>query len=204
MCTQSEHTIPPSYIHRRRRRFAIVSCSMAGCHIDASASHPLDSASASKRLTSAYCSPIASCPLTPHLPFPVCLLKASPPVCLLFASWLSRRPCCCSVAESALQLCLNLFLASWLSQLATPHLSHRRRLSSSGRVTATGCVVARCRMEMGIDASPVSIWGSPLPYGDSSQMDPRYHTGIPIWERGLPYPHMGTGITVSIWGLKNL
>jgi len=21
-------------------------------------------------------------------------------------------------------------------------------------------------------------------------MDPRYHTGIPIWERGLPYPHM--------------
>jgi len=33
---------------------AVVSCSMAGCHIDASASHPLDSASASKRLTSAY------------------------------------------------------------------------------------------------------------------------------------------------------
>ena len=32
----------------------VVSCLMAGCCIDASASHPLDSASASKRLTSAY------------------------------------------------------------------------------------------------------------------------------------------------------
>ena len=68
-------------------------------------------------------------------------------------------------------------------------------------------------MEMGIDVSPVSnIWGSPLPYGDSTQMDPRYHTGIPIWERGLPYPHMEKVnhhfhmgieqfmIPVSIWG----
>jgi hypothetical protein len=52
----------------------VVSCSMAGCRIDASASHPLDSASASKRSTSAYQGPIASCPLTPHLMFPVCLL----------------------------------------------------------------------------------------------------------------------------------
>jgi hypothetical protein len=59
---------------------------------------------------------------------------------------------------------------------------------------------------------PVSIWGSPLPYGDSTQMDPHYHTGIPIWERGLPYPHMEMVnhhfhmgiekfvIPVSIWG----
>ena len=33
---------------------AVVSCSTAGCRVDASASHPLDSASASKRATSAY------------------------------------------------------------------------------------------------------------------------------------------------------
>ena len=86
---------------------AIVSCSMAGCHIDASASHPLDSASASKRLTSAYWGPITSCPLTPHLPFPVCLLKASPPICLLFAGLLS---CCLLLRVSASRL---LSLCSW-------------------------------------------------------------------------------------------
>ena len=33
---------------------AVVSCSTAGCCVDASASHPLDSASASKCATSAY------------------------------------------------------------------------------------------------------------------------------------------------------
>ena len=33
---------------------AVVSHSTAGCHVDASDSHPLDSASASKRATSAY------------------------------------------------------------------------------------------------------------------------------------------------------
>jgi hypothetical protein len=33
---------------------AVVSCSTAGCRVDTSASHPLDSASASKRATSAY------------------------------------------------------------------------------------------------------------------------------------------------------
>jgi hypothetical protein len=85
---------------------------------------------------------------------PVCLLHASPPVYLLFASWLSRRPWC--RATSASRLCLNLFFAIWLSQLARPHLSHRRRLSSSSRLClamrhlristrcrlTTGCVVA--------------------------------------------------------------
>ena len=85
---------------------------------------------------------------------PICLLHASPPVYLLFASWLSRRPCCC--AASASQLCLDLFFAIWLSQLARPHLLCRRRLSSSSRLClamrrlrlsmrrhlTTGCVVA--------------------------------------------------------------
>jgi hypothetical protein len=42
---------------------------MAGCRVDASASHPLDSASASKRATLAYQGPAASCLLAPLLPF---------------------------------------------------------------------------------------------------------------------------------------
>jgi hypothetical protein len=49
-------------------------------------------------------------------------------------------------------------------------------------------------------------------HADGVPMDPRYHTGIPIWERGLTYPHiemvnhrfhMGIEkfmIPVSIWG----
>jgi hypothetical protein len=48
---------------------AVVSCSTAGCRVDASASDPLDSASASKRSTSADQGPIASCPLAPLLSF---------------------------------------------------------------------------------------------------------------------------------------
>jgi hypothetical protein len=96
----------------------------------------------------------ASCPLMPPLPF---VLYASPPICLLFASWLSRRPCCGAAADSASRLCLDLFFAIWLLQLTTPHLSRRRRLSSSSRLCLatrrlrlstrrrliTGCVVAR-------------------------------------------------------------
>ena len=107
----------------------------------------------------------ASCPLGAPLPLvcdaspPICLLYAYPPVCLLFASWLSRRrcPCCRTAADSASQLCLDLFFAIWLLQLATPHLSRHRRLSSSSRLCLvtcslrlstrchliTGCVVAR-------------------------------------------------------------
>ena len=98
----------------------------------------------------------ASCPLTPPLPF---VLYASPPICLLFASWLSRRSCCRAAADSASRLCLDLFLAIWLLQLPTPHLSRRRCLSSSSRLCLatrrlrlltrprliTGCVVARCQ-----------------------------------------------------------
>ena len=88
---------------------------------------------------------------------PICLLYASPPVSLLFASWLSRRPCCRAAADSASRLCLDLFFAIWLSQLATPHLSFRRHLSflsrlclatcrlrlSMSRRLITGCVFAR-------------------------------------------------------------
>jgi hypothetical protein len=66
-------------------------------------------------------------------------------------------------------------------------------------------------MDLGI---PIWERGSPFPYGDSTQMDPRYHTGIPIWERGLTYPHMemvnlrfhmgieNFMIPVSIWGSR--
>jgi len=68
------------------------------------------------------------------------------------------------------------------------------------------------RMESGIDASPFPYGDCPLPYRDSTQIDPPYHTGIPIWERGLTYPHlemvnhhfhMGIEkfwLPVSIWG----
>jgi hypothetical protein len=62
------------------------------------------------------------------------LLDPLPPVCLLFASWLSRCPCCRAAADSTSRLCLDLFFAIWLLQLATPHLSCRRHLSSSSRL----------------------------------------------------------------------
>jgi hypothetical protein len=65
----------------------VVSRSMAGCRIDASASHPLDSASASKRSTLAYQGPNASCLLTPLIPFASC----TPP--LPFASCLPAGCC---------------------------------------------------------------------------------------------------------------
>jgi len=69
-------------------------------------------------------------------------------------------------------------------------------------------------METGIDASSFPYGDCPLPYGygDSTQMDPRYQTGILIWERGLTYPHMEMvnhrfhmgiekfWLLVSIWG----
>ena len=45
------------------------------------------------------------------------------------------------------------------------------------------------RTETGIDASPFPYRDCPLPNGDSTEMDLRYHTGIPIWERGLTHPH---------------
>ncbi len=75
----------------------------------------------------------------------------------------------------------------------------------------------------------IPIWksGSPFLYGDPTHMDPRYHTGFLIWERGHRF-HMGIWhkwipitirgsrygdrdrhipiwkwlITVSIWGLR--
>ncbi len=100
-----------------------------------------------------------SCLMSADASPPVCLLYASPPICLLFASWLSHCPCCRAAADSTLQLCLNLFFAMWLSQLAMPNLKRRHRLSSSSRLCLvmrrlrlsthrrliTGCVVARRR-----------------------------------------------------------
>jgi hypothetical protein len=52
---------------------------------------------------------------------------------------LSRRHCCRTAAAAASLLCLDLFFAIWLSQLARPHLSRRHRLSSSSRL----CLVMR-------------------------------------------------------------
>ena len=134
---------------------------------------------------------------------------------------MSRRPCCCFVTDSALQLCLNLFLASWLSQLATPHLSHRRRLSSSGRVTATGCVVAPCQcadvvavnaqassssLSSQFDCRPRRLSPSESPYGFGDHHMEKLIT-VSIWGfdtngSPLPYgdPDMGTGIAISLYG----
>ena len=51
---------------------------------------------------------------------------------------------------------------------------------------------------------PISIQGSPFPYGDCL-------TSIPVWKRGFPisiwgfmYPHFHMVIPVSIWGLLHL
>ena len=107
----------------------------------------------------------ASC--TPPLPFASCLpdgCHVAPVVAPLptlpcdFAST-SSLPSGCHIlqgptyraaADSASQLCLDLFFTIWLSHFARPHLSRRRRLLSSSRLCLatrhrliTGCVVAR-------------------------------------------------------------
>ena len=66
--------------------------------------------SALRRLLSADASP------------PICLLYTSPPVYILFASWLPCRPCCptAAAAASASQLCLDLFFVIWLSTHKAP------------------------------------------------------------------------------------
>jgi hypothetical protein len=50
-------------------------------------------------------------------------------------------------------------------------------------------------METGIDTSPYGNGESSFPYWESNEMAPHFHTGIPIWKRGLTRPcfHMGTG-----------
>jgi hypothetical protein len=114
---------------------AVVSCSTAGCHVDASASHPLDSASASKRATLAYPGPIASCLLGPLLPFAsrlpagcrIACCRAPPPritFCRAAAARVHPRP-------------LPFVRASWLLRRIS---SHRLRLLTRRRLT-TGCVV---------------------------------------------------------------
>jgi hypothetical protein len=59
-----------------------------GCRVDASASHRLDSASASKRATLAYRGPVASCPLAPLLPF---ASRTPAGCCLLLRASASRH-----------------------------------------------------------------------------------------------------------------
>ena len=126
----------------------VVSHSMDGCRIDASTSHPLDSASASKCSTSAYQGPIAFCTLMLPLLFASCL-----PTCCCIAPVVAPKP------DSASRVCLDLFFAIWLLQLTMPHLLHRRCLLSSSRLCLvmrhlrlsthchliTSCVVACCR-----------------------------------------------------------
>jgi hypothetical protein len=50
------------------------------------------------------------------------------------------------------------------------------------------------RMKTGIEGSPFPYgYGDcllPHGYGNSKQMHPHFHTGIPIWKRGLTHPHI--------------
>ncbi len=113
----------------------VVSRLMAGCRVDASASHPLDSASASKSATLAYRGPIASCLLAPLLPFD----SRSPAGCPIACSHMPpprvtfRRAAAAHVHPRPL-----LFVpVSWLSRRIS---WHRLRLLTRRRLT-TGCVV---------------------------------------------------------------
>ena len=150
---------------------------------------------------SAYLGPIASYPLTPPLPFASCT-----PL-LPFSSCL---PAGCHVAPVfALPPTPPHDFASTssLSQLATPHLSRRRRLSSSCRLCLatrhlrlstrrrliTGCAVAcrRCADAVAVDAQ-ASLPSSRLRLSPSAIVA----LGIPIYRD----PDMGTGIAISPYG----
>ena len=115
---------------------AVISPLPAGCRVDASAPHPLDSASASKCATSAYQGPIASCLLAPLLSF----ASRTPAGCHI--------ACCCvppprvtfrRTGTARVHPRPLLFVrASWLLRRIS---SHRLRLLT-GRRLMTGCVVA--------------------------------------------------------------
>ena len=116
-----------------------------GCRVDASASHRLDSASASKRATLAYRGPVASCPLAPLLPF----ASRTPAGCYIACCCVPlprvtfRRTAAAHVHPRPLLFVRDprplLFVhASWLSHQISLHCLHlltRRRLM-------TGSVVA--------------------------------------------------------------
>ena len=176
----------------------VVSRSTAGCRIDAFVSQPLDSASASKRSTSAYRVLNASCLLTPPIPFASC----TPP--LPFASCLpagccvtpvvappptpprgfaptssspsgcrnSQRPTCCATAASR-PLATSVCLATC-----------RLRLSARCRLI-TGCVIARrqCADVIAVDAQ-ASLPSSQLRLLPSAIVT---LLRIPIWIWGSPY-----------------
>ena len=113
---------------------SVVSRLTAGCRVDASASHPLDSASASKCTTSAYRGPIASCLLAPLLPF----VSRSPAGCCI-ACCRVPPPCvtfCCAATARVHPRPLLFICGSWLSRRIS---SHRPRLLMRHRLT-TGCV----------------------------------------------------------------
>ena len=117
----------------------VVSCSLAGCHVDASASCPLDSASASQHATSAYWCPVASCPLMPLLPFASCFPAGCPVACCCMPP-----PCITFAAASRVHPQPPLFIcASWLLHCISLH----RLCISTCRHLTTGCVVAVSNMQ---------------------------------------------------------
>jgi hypothetical protein len=136
----------------------------AGCCVDASTSHPLNSASASKHATTAYRGPIASCLLAPLLPF----VSRLPAGC---------RIACCHVPTPCVPFCyaaaarvhpqpLLFVRASWLLRCIS---SHRLRPLTRRRLT-TGCVVAvanaqasspSSRLQLSPSSHPVELGSSP-------------------------------------------
>ena len=109
---------------------------MAGCRVDASASHPLDSASASKRATLAYQGPIASCLLAPLLPF----VSRSPAGC---------RIACCPmviVVVDVVRCAVAIIVDFAVRASASRHLSSRScRMRPSSLLSPAGCCVASLR-----------------------------------------------------------
>ena len=154
---------------------------MAGCRVDASASHPLDSASAStsKHATSAYRGPIASCVLAPLLPFvshsptgchitccrvpPPCVTFCRAAAAILYPSSLFPPAGCCvaslrtastsqRVAVSRLAVLLPLLMRRRLRHHCDCDC-HPRRIPSSWRY----CPHPRCRLRPSPSSSSTSV-----------------------------------------------
>ena len=129
----------------------VVSRLPAGCRVDASASCPLNSASA---VTSAYQRPAASCPLAHFFPFAyVCWLVitsphvAPPPPCIAF---------CCTAAFTSI-LDPPLFVSTgWLLRRI---LSHRLRLSKHHRLAC--CLLRHLRLTFASSPSLAPQFSSP-------------------------------------------
>jgi hypothetical protein len=196
----------------------VFSCLPAGCRVDASASRPLDSASAR---TSAYQLLAASCPLVHFFPFAsVCWLViasplvAPPPPCIAFCCTATSRihprpplfvragtsplvvpppPCiafCCTVTSRVNPRPPLFVHAGWLVRRI---LSHRLRLSTRRRLTC--CLLRLLRL---IFASLPSL---ALPFLSPPLSAPRPSPASSNARRTLPAAALPTAIVPSCTAL---